>query len=235
MLLRWSRAVFCLGLVFITQNSKAAECDPAISLADDERQHLVDRLVKSPTGKKLLDDFEVIYGSLQNLTIQWDRVSFSQVVAKPTRVPAAIDLKKLGEEVCIHLALKLPEMEHIADFAHELVHVTRLPKEVYQGNFKKTEDFIKARIALKGGEAEAFAVECTVKYELLGEWDGLCAPYVLDSKHDLEHSMDLKHIVKDLYNGSLAASLTGEPYPIMLERQFKALLLRRTISYKNGS
>ncbi len=87
-----------------------------------------------------------------------------------------------------------------------------------------TEAFVKNRIAGKGGEAESFAVECRVKFEILNSWDHLCAPYVKENK------MQKKMIVDALYDGTLSASLTGEPYPMMLAKQYRNISNKKELN-----
>jgi hypothetical protein len=126
----------------------------------------------------------------------------------------------------VHLTRRLPDIEHVADLVHELAHATRLEARVLRGEIEDTAEFVRERLTAKGGEADAFAVECQVKRELLGSWDALCAPYGITSAAG--DSVDVQRVVKDLYNGQLSASLTGETYPIMLARQFRAILAKRT-------
>ncbi|MEW6055882.1 MAG: hypothetical protein AB1540_04635 [Bdellovibrionota bacterium] len=130
----------------------------------------------------------------------------------------------LGRGVCVHLTKNLPEIEHVADLAHELTHATKLELKVLRGDVETAEQFVGQRLGSSGGEADAFATECTVKREILGEWDPFCAPYVHDGKISREK------VLQSLYSGQLSASLTGESYPTLLTRQFQALLRKRIYS-----
>ncbi len=184
-------------------------CEEAIPLTAAEQQKLFKDLQNTQVGKNLISEFKGRYGSLKALVLQWDQVSYSQILQ-----PA-----ETASVVCIHLAQKLPEIEHLADLAHEMTHATRLEPEVLLGyGMKSVEEFVEKRLAGAGGEADAFSVECQVKKEVLGRWDHFCAPYV-----DAQNFFEVSKVVEDLYNGSLSASLTGEAYPVMLSKQFQSL------------
>ncbi|MBI3543125.1 MAG: hypothetical protein HY075_07620 [Deltaproteobacteria bacterium] len=207
----------------------AGACDPGNALSDAERARMLNRLRSSRAGHAILTDFLRHYGSFANLMIQWDGVSYSQVVAvaAPGRSPAGIS--QLGDAVCVHLTKRLPDIEHVADLAHELTHATRLSPKVLRGEVTDVSEFVRARLSVRGGEADAFAVECQVKRELLGHWDELCSPYAPTGVAD---SFDTEQVVRDFYSGRLSASLTGESYPVMLSRQYKAMLAKKArVSY----
>jgi hypothetical protein len=207
--------------------SLVSACDPGTLLRPSERIELFKRLRSSKTGQAVLSDFIAEYGKLSRLVIQWDGVSYSQVASPRgvvNRAPASESA--LGSVVCVHLAHKLPDIEHVADLAHELTHATRLELKFLRGEVTDVDEFVRTRLGARGGEADAFSVECRTKREILGEWDALCAPYAL-SKDEI----DVEHVVKDLYNGRLSASLTGEAYPVMLARQYRAMLSRKKISH----
>jgi hypothetical protein len=200
-------------------------CDPALPLTADERAELIGALEKSETGRTLFKEYQLKFGELSSLIIQWDTVSYSQISKLPGRVPANISASSAkASVVCVHLAKKLPDIEHIADLSHELVHATRLSEEVLKGEGMSTNEFVHARIAATGGEADAFGVECAVKREILGHWDGFCSPYVSGD------GVAVKRVVDDLYSGALSASLTGEPYPVMLAKQFRRMAERRALN-----
>lgn len=189
----------------------AADCDPGVPISKGQREELFTQLRISKAGTQLLEQFGKQYGTLQNLFLQWDTVSYSQVS---------------DTGVCVFLSRRLAPIENVADLAHELVHATRLPAAVLQGAVPSAEEFVRTRLAGQGGEAEAFAVECEVKREILGgKWDALCAPYA--TGNDAEDVMDQGRVVRDLYNGELSASLTGEPYPVLLSQQFMTISRRR--------
>ena len=197
-------------------------CDPALPLSVDERAELLGAVGKSETGAALIEEYERKFGDLQTLVIQWDTVSYSQISKNPGRALASSGPR--ASVVCVHLAKRLPDIEHIADLSHELVHATRLSEAVLKGDGMSTNQFVHARIAAIGGEAEAFGVECAVKREILGHWDHFCAPYVSGS------AVEVSRVVDDLYSGALSASLTGEPYPVMLAKQFRRMAERRALN-----
>lgn len=205
-------------------------CDPARPVEEEERGELLKNLAQSPTGRRLLQDYASIFGSLSTLVIQWDSVSYSQInrteASRSIASTSSTQQKRSETEVvCIHLAKKLPDIEHIADLAHELTHATRLTGQVLRGESMNASEFVKARIASRGGEADAFGVECVVKHEILGYWDSFCAPYVTRNQ-EIDHDL----VVTDLYSGTLAASLTGESYPVMLAKQFERMSQRRALN-----
>ncbi|HRK01984.1 MAG TPA: hypothetical protein PLH57_04915, partial [Oligoflexia bacterium] len=143
--------------------------------------------------------------------IYWDDVSYSQLGGRD----------KSAQTVCIRLAKRLPDIEHIADFAHELTHAVRLTEEVLHGQAATADEFVAARLGAHGGEADAFATECRVKRDILGKWDELCSPFASNT------DMNVDKVLSALKDGTLAASLTGEPYPVMLTRQYEMLVDRR--------
>lgn len=202
-------------------NALVSLCDAGVLLTSPERTELLHQLRISTAGTKIIKSFLTQYHSLRNLVLQWDSISYSQVAggASCEKRGASDGLQegRLGCGICVHLSRKLPGLEHVADLAHELTHATRLDADVLRGKGKNLDDFVRERLEGAGGEADAFVSECTVKRELLGDWDSFCAPYVSSNR------MDFDLVLAALYNGRLAASLTGESYPIMLSRQFRAL------------
>lgn len=210
----------------------AGYCDPGVVLSKEERDSLLEKMQSTQTGRAVLADFVREYGSFENLLIQWDGVSYSQVVTMRPRPARGLasgtrphGVSRLGNAVCVHLTRKLPPLEHVADLSHELAHATRLEKKVLLGEVSDVEEFVKARLAARGGEADAFAVECRVKREMLGRWDSFCLPYA-----DVQtNRFDTARVIKDFYNGRLSASLTGETYPVMLSRQYKAMLAKKAL------
>lgn len=205
--------------------TRSNPCSPSVLISQVQRKGLISRLRISKAGKNLIKDFKRKFNSLDKLYITWNTASFSEISTQSEDSYNALRGIASGTfsypAVCIHLTQELPDIEHIADLAHELTHATRLPLAVLRGDAANVDEFVKSRLASRGGEADAFAVECKVKREILGKWDDFCSPYV---KAD---SMDVQKIIDDLYDGTLAASLTGEPYPTMLAKQYRSILLRR--------
>ena len=200
-------------------------CDPAMPLDTESKEKLLSRIKNTQAGTEILNEYIEKYGSFDTLVVQWDSVSYSQLSKKLDRVPAGQSKNSNTAVVCIHLSKKLPEIEHVADLVHELVHASRLSQKVLLGEEMAPDEFVQSRIAGRGGEADAFRVECAVKHEILGYWDNLCRPYVRSPA-----GVDEKTVVDDLYSGTLSASLTGEAYPIMLAKQYKRMLERRSFN-----
>jgi hypothetical protein len=203
-------------------------CDVGVPLTLEEREQMLAQLRISTAGRELLSQFENQY-NMKELSIQWGSASYSQLstARQPSRNvssvkkgegrgPASSDSSGVSK-VCISLARDLPSIEHLADFAHELVHATRLNHDVLVGNVKDADSFVAARIRARGGEADAFVTECQIKREIRGGWDSLCRPFVINGE------MNQDAVADALYTGDLAASLTGETYPVMLRKQFNAL------------
>lgn len=227
--------ITALAFLFILlRTASASSCDPGSDLNSEEKKALLGTLEKTETGKKLIENFITRYGSIDRLRIQWDHVSYSQIIRDQDsvgkgRTLASVSNSKESNQnlVCIHLTKKLPEIEHTADLAHEITHAVRLEDHVLHGDLENVDEFVKARIAGKGGEADAFATECVVKREILGNFDQLCSPYA-----ENESKMDQEQITEALYSGTLSASLTGETYPVMLAKQFNNALSRKASSAK---
>ena len=208
---------------FASASKVFSQCDPAIEMSTEDRDELLTKLENTKVGSQVLNDFKRIYGSLDSLALQWDSVSYSKILDEPkTRSLASVEsTPKLGSAICIHLTKKLPPLEHLADLIHELTHATKLELKVLKGELENVEEFVKQRLGASGGEAHAFEVECKLKKEITGDWDSLCAPYVVDETVSQERILD------DLYTGKLSASLTGETYPTMLSKQYKAMIRRK--------
>ncbi|MGE4233131.1 MAG: hypothetical protein AB7F43_07365 [Bacteriovoracia bacterium] len=187
------------------------KCSGGQPLSKDEKLELLNKLRISNAGKTLILSLQ----TTKKIELLWNKSSFSEILNSTGR-----------GLVCIHLTKELPQIEHIADLAHELTHITKMSYENLKGSFNKLEDFVASRISAKGGEADAFMNECVVKKEITGHWDAICTPYISKDDEPKDH-LNRDKIVDDLYNGELSASLTGEPYPIMLAKQFHSILLHR--------
>ncbi len=217
----------CFKTLYANENQfsfqeRSIPCDPGIDLTKEERIHLLTKMNQTDTGKNIIELFEKKYQTIEKLIIQWDHVSYSQVIKNKTGRSIASNMNQ--SVVCVHLTKKLPIIEHIADLSHEMTHATLMDQQsVAETQNVNVDEFVKNRIAGKGGEAEAFAVECMVKYEILNQWDHLCAPFVRNDK------MHKKAIVDALYDGTLSASLTGESYPVMLSKQFRNISTKKEI------
>lgn len=209
--------VLLIASVTLSQTAVAKQtdlCGPGEKVAPQEKVWLLESVRRSEIGQKLLESFKEKFKSFDRLHVYWDDVSYSQLGGRDH-----------AAQVCIRLAKRLPDIEHIADFAHELTHAVRLTTEVLHGHTDSAEEFVNARLGAHGGEADAFATECRVKKDILGRWDELCSPYTTVVKEKTD--MDVQRILAALKDGTLSASLTGEPYPVMLTRQFQMLLERR--------
>lgn len=141
------------------------------SKSDEENfKRLVNGLKKIPTGKKVIEKaqekaaqqgmtlFDVIAagdGSLTDTTLV-RRFSASD----PTQVMYETKSR-------VYLNRHLKTLDALLDFAHELTHFTyREPFNPYDSRFRLKE-FIKSTVEGRGGEVDAYLVECRVLQELL--------------------------------------------------------------------
>ncbi len=158
------------------------------SKSDEENfKFLVNGLRKSPTGVRVLEKarekaaqqgltlFDVLAtgdGSLTDTTL----VRRFQA-SNPTNVVYETKSK-------VYLNRHLKTLDALLDFAHELTHFTyREPFNPYDSRFH-LKDFIKSTVEGRGGEVDAFMVECKVLKELSpgeGFMRSSC-PKILDAK-----------------------------------------------------
>jgi hypothetical protein len=139
--------------------------------SDEENfKRLVEGLKKVPTGKKVIEKatekaaqqgytlFDVIAigeGSLTDTTLV-RRFSASN--------PASVMYETRSK---VYLNRHLKTLDALLDFAHELTHFTfREPFNPYDARFH-LKDFIKSTVEGRGGEVDAYMVECRVLQELL--------------------------------------------------------------------
>ncbi len=158
------------------------------SRSDEENfKRLVEALKKVETGKKVIEKatqkaaqqgytlFDVVAigdGSLTDTTLI-RRFSASN--------PAHVVYETRSK---VYLNRHLKMMDAILDFAHELTHFTyREPFNPYDARFH-LKDFIKSTVEGRGGEVDAYMVECKVLKELLpGEgFSRSNCPKVFDQK-----------------------------------------------------
>lgn len=140
------------------------------SLSDEENfKKLINGLKKYPTGKKVIEKatekaaqyghtlYDVVStgdGSLTDTTLV-RRFSASN----PTQVMYETKSK-------VFLNRHLKTLDALLDFAHELTHYTyREPFNPYDARFK-LKDFIKSTVEGRGGEVDAYLVECRVLKEI---------------------------------------------------------------------
>lgn len=139
--------------------------------SDEENfKRLVNGLKNIPTGRKVIEKatekaaqqghtlYDVVAtgdGSLTDTTLVR---RFS--AANPTQVMYETKSR-------VYLNRHLKTLDALLDFAHELTHYTyREPFNPYDSRFKLKE-FIKSTVEGRGGEVDAYIVECRVLQELL--------------------------------------------------------------------
>lgn len=132
-------------------------------------RHLVKLLLKSKTGKKLLylaKDKAAEQGDTLLEVIQVGEGSLTDTTLVRKFSPSNPDQISYETNTKVFVNRHLNTMDAVLDLAHELVHFTyREPFNPYRQNFK-LDEFIHSTIEGKGGEVDAYMVECKVKGEL---------------------------------------------------------------------
>lgn len=138
---------------------------------DEENfKRLVTGLKKIPSGKKIIEK-ATEKAAQQGLTL-YDVVSTGDGSLTDTtlvrRFSASNPTQVMFETRSkVYLNRHLKTLDALLDFAHELTHYTyREPFNPYDARFK-LKDFVKSTIEGKGGEVDAYLVECRVLQELL--------------------------------------------------------------------
>ena len=139
--------------------------------SDEENfRRLVEGLKKYTTGKKVIAQ-ATEKAAQQGLTL-FDVMAVGNGSLTDTtlirRFSATNPAQVMYETKCrIYLNKHLKTLDALLDFAHELTHFTyREPFNPYDSKFH-LKDFIKSTVEGRGGEVDAFMVECTVLKELL--------------------------------------------------------------------
>lgn len=136
---------------------------------EDGIRHLIKLLLKSKTGKKLL------YLAKEKAAGQGDTLLEAIKIGEGSLTDTTL-IRKFSpinpEQIRYEMTTKvfvnrsLNTMDAVLDLAHELTHFTyRKPFNPYKQNFKLYE-FIHSTVEGRGGEVEAYMIECKVKNEL---------------------------------------------------------------------
>jgi len=143
-----------------------------ISGANHNNKNNIANLLKilktSETGQKIITLAKNKYKKNIFDLIKVGNVSLTDTSLKRSFYPGSsdIDYEEIST-VVINKNLNLRDA--VLDLSHELTHFTfRKVFNPYQNNFK-IKDYIKRTIEGRGGEADAFIVECRVRKELFGE------------------------------------------------------------------
>ncbi len=141
------------------------------SRSDEENfRRLVEGLKKYTTGKKVIEK-ATEKAAQQGLTL-FDVVAIGNGSLTDTTLirrfsalnPAQVMYETKSK---VYLNKHLKTLDALLDFAHELTHYTyREPFNPYDSRFH-LKDFIKSTVEGRGGEVDAFMVECHVLKELL--------------------------------------------------------------------
>ena len=200
-------------------------------LSDEENfKKLIQGLNKVPTGKKVIEKatakafdqghtlFDVIAlgdGSLTDTTL---------IRRFQASNPAHVVYESRSK---VYLSKHLKILDALLDFAHELTHYTyREPFNPYDAKFK-LKDFIKSTVEGRGGEVDAFMVECKVLKELLpgeGAYRSSCQK-VLDQSTG--------HVSKDL--GIAEFYKVGRHYEDLKKDYDRYSQLERDLPYMSKS
>ena len=216
---------------------------------------LIKLLLKSKTGKKLLylakeksaDQGETLLevikvgdGSLTDTTLVR---RFS--ATNPNKVSYETKTK-------VFVNRHLSTMDAVLDLAHELTHFTyREPFNPYRQNFKLHE-FIHSTVEGKGGEVDAYMIECKVKNELFPKQGGSSSNcgkvtdqntgklskhlgtqhfykvgrFVRKFKRDLSRfgveSQEFPHLSED--DSDFISSAYGKPYPVAAMEEYVLIM-----------
>lgn len=172
--------ILCLTLTQVKAEHKVIDVDDDLNFnepwykktkSDEENfKRLVEALKKVPSGKKVIEKatekaaqkgftlYDVIAigdGSLTDTTLI-RRFSASD----PTQVMYETKSK-------VYLNRHLKTLDALLDFAHELTHFTYREAFNPYANHFALKDFIKGTVEGRGGEVDAYMVECKVLFELL--------------------------------------------------------------------
>lgn len=235
------------------------------SRSDEENfKRLVEGLKRIPTGQKVLER-ATAKAREQGLTL-YDVVAIGDGSLTDTTLIRRFQASNPTNVVYetrskVYLSKHLKTLDALLDFAHELTHFTyREPFNPYDSRFH-LKDFIKSTVEGRGGEVDAFMVECKVLRELVpGEgFNRSNCQRVFDQKSGLvskdlgivefykvgSHFGDLKKDLdkfsiseKDLPNTSandalFISSAWGLPYPVAAVKEYVNIMDRVCKNDKN--
>jgi hypothetical protein len=173
-------AYVCLFQTQVLAEHKVFNIDEDLRLSDpwykksrtDEEnfKRLVDGLKKTPSGKKVIE--KATEKAAQKGFTLYDVVATGDGSLTDTtliRRFSANDPSQVMYETKskVYLNRHLRTLDALLDFAHELTHYTyREAFNPYDHHFA-LKDFIKGTVEGRGGEVDAYMVECKVLFELL--------------------------------------------------------------------
>ena len=137
---------------------------------EDNFKRLVKGLEKIPSGKKVID--KATEKAAQKGSTLYDVVAIGDGSLTDTtlvrRFSAADPSQVMYETKSkVYLNRHLKTLDALLDFAHELTHYTyREAFNPYDHHFS-LKDFIRGTVEGRGGEVDAYMVECKVLFELL--------------------------------------------------------------------
>ncbi len=139
---------------------------------EENLKHMIKILYRSPTGRAIITAAKEKANTQGRTLLEILRVGDSSItdttlIRKFSPDNPSHVLYETRSHVYIDKDLSL--YDGILDMAHELTHYTeREPFNPYTLNFD-LEDFVKSTIEGKGGEVDAYLVECRVLKELFGK------------------------------------------------------------------
>lgn len=264
--------VFIIFIIYASLNSALAEhkvidIDEELNLnepwykksrSDEENfKRLVEGLKKIPSGKKVIE--KALEKAAQKGFTLYDVVAIGEGSMTDTTLirrfaasnPAQIMYETKSK---VYLNRHLKTLDALLDFAHELTHFTfREAFNPYDHRFA-LKDFIKGTVEGKGGEVDAYMVECKVLFELLPSSgsDRSSCQKVLDKKTGMiskelgvqefyKVGNHFNHFKKDIEKFSLnekdlpqasdgealfISSAWGLPYPVAAVKEFTNIMNR---------
>ncbi|MBK23176.1 MAG: hypothetical protein CME70_04145 [Halobacteriovorax sp.] len=218
-------------------------------------RHLVKLLLKSKTGKKLLylaKEKAAAQGETLLEVIKVGEGSLTDTTLVRRFSPSNPEQIDYETKTKVFVNQNLNTMDAVLDLAHELTHFTyREPFNPYRQNFKLHE-FIHSTVEGKGGEVDAYMIECKVKQELFPKQNNSSSncnkvtdqetgklskklgaqqfykvgQFVRKFKRDLERfgieSHEFPYLSED--DSDFISSAYGKPYPIAALEEYVTIM-----------
>lgn len=131
--------------------------------------HLIQKIAQSKTGKELLvraSKKAESYGKTLSQVIQPGDGSITDTTLIRRFIPSDPDNVSYESRSMVYINRNLNTYDAILDLSHELTHfVYREGFNPYKKNFS-LDSFIKSTVEGRGGEVQAFMMECKILYEL---------------------------------------------------------------------
>ncbi len=221
---------------------------------EDSLKELIKVLETSKTGRKVLamaTKKAKIFGHELDELIHAGDGSLTDTTLIRRFSPGSPDEVVYESRSKVYINRGLSVKNAILDMAHELVHFSlREAFNPYQSNFD-LKDFVVSTVEGKGGEVEAYLVECQVHIELFPDVDSNCKKVINEKTGKVEKSLGIeafyqmgryysifanslkKHhlTTKDFsYTGrdqaDFISSAYGLPYPLAAIHEYESIMQR---------